>query len=56
MAKPIKLTEDIKQKCLEEFQKNLDNARMSLGEFQFKKSLKYDAELFAKMLGIESEV
>lgn len=44
MAKPIKLTEEIKQKCLEEFQKNLDEARLSLGEFQFKKSLKYESE------------
>lgn len=44
MAKPIRMTEEMKEICLEEFRKTLNDSRMSLGTFEFKKALKYEAD------------
>lgn len=42
MAKPIRLTEEIKKECLEEFAKKLADTRMAGGTFKFEKAVKYD--------------
>lgn len=44
MAKPIKMTDDIKKQCLEAFIKQLNDERMAKGTFEFKKTVTYDGK------------